>query len=133
MNYRSMDIDSAEAIARRRERVKDFLDRHGLLDENDTRDTSDVHQWVRFQPVHPLDVAEQVGNDTIGNLLWQEGARRPSRSMSVFRTSFNHIFRKLRGRPPRRSHASVRRSTGGRRSILRVSDYGEEELQSNWV
>ncbi|CAK8998614.1 5'-cyclic phosphodiesterase pde-1 [Durusdinium trenchii] len=72
-SYRDMDPNSPKAIAARAACVQKFLERHGFLEVNTPRNTSDVHQKVHMEPVYPLDVAEEMGNERMVSFLLQLG------------------------------------------------------------
>ena len=84
-SYRDMDPNSPKAIAARAACVQKFLERHGFLEVNTPRNTSDVHQKVHMEPVYPLDVAEEMGNERMVSFLLQLGASKRARSkVSIF-------------------------------------------------
>ena len=84
-SYQDFDPDSPKAIAARKARVENFLERHGFLEVNTPRNTRDVHQKVHMEPVYPLDVADQMGDERMVNSLLQLGAKKRSNTkVSIF-------------------------------------------------
>ena len=55
--------------------VKAFLDRHGFSDVNSPRDLDEsVPRRIRMKPVYPLEVAADLGRETMVNMLLDAGA-----------------------------------------------------------
>lgn len=127
-----MDPDSPRAQDLARQKVQGFLDRHGFDDVHGPRDTSDVHQKVRIEPLYPLEVAEQLGDERMLNLLKQLGAR--PRGQGFLKSSWQIIRRVLV--PSSRDHQNGP-SHGAPRSCLiqrsAADPSCEERLQTVWA
>lgn len=66
--------------AEKQKRLKSFLERHGFVDEESPRISSGYGK-IRIQPVYPIDVARQLGDTELEELLLA-GSRQKARAMS---------------------------------------------------
>ena len=76
MSYSNFDVETPKAVAKRKEEVNAFLERHAFPGVNSLRDTSDVFQHVRVKQLYPLDVAEELGDERMMSLLKMSGQPR---------------------------------------------------------
>ncbi|CAK8991954.1 unnamed protein product [Durusdinium trenchii] len=147
LNYGSLDPTSARAQKERNLQRKEFLRRHGFAEEDITssRD-SQGYQKVRMEPLSPIEVAEQTGQQGIINLLVAAGAKRPGSPTSS--CSPFQLLRRFTS-SSRSSRSSGSSSSSGTSStevvtlaasaqgafVLRscLSKRKEEERRSEWV
>ncbi|CAK9056969.1 unnamed protein product [Durusdinium trenchii] len=80
MSYSNFDVETPKAVAKRKEEVNAFLERHAFPGVNSLRDTSDVFQHVRVKQLYPLDVAEELGDERMMSLLKMSGATERSQT-----------------------------------------------------
>ncbi|CAK9014433.1 unnamed protein product [Durusdinium trenchii] len=80
MSYSDFDDESPNVVAQRKEEVNAFLERHAFLGVNSLRDTSDVFQHVRVKQLYPLDVAKELGDERMMNMLKMSGATKRSQT-----------------------------------------------------
>ncbi|CAK9014439.1 unnamed protein product [Durusdinium trenchii] len=83
MSYSNFDVETPKAVAKRKEEVNAFLERHAFPGVNSLRDTSDVFQHVRVKQLYPLDVAEELGDERMMSLLKMSGATERSTCRSA--------------------------------------------------
>ena len=75
MSRRMSDPDSPRAMAHRAQAVRSFLDRHGFSDVNNPRGLDESHR-IQMKPVYPIEVASDLGNQAMVNMLLDAGAIR---------------------------------------------------------
>ena len=75
MSRRMSDPDSPRAMAHRAQAVRSFLDRHGFSDVNNPRGLDESHR-IQMKPVYPIEVASDLGNQAMVNMLLDAGAVR---------------------------------------------------------
>ena len=73
MSSRIADPDSPLATAQRAKAVRSFLDRHGFSDVNSPRELDESHR-IQMKPVYPIEVASDLGNEAMVNMLLDAGA-----------------------------------------------------------
>lgn len=81
MSTRNADPDSPRAMAHRAQAVRSFLDRHGFSDVNNPRGLDESHR-IQMKPVYPIEVASDLGNEVMVNMLLDAGAVRNPNSPS---------------------------------------------------
>ena len=74
----TLDPDSPEAIELRDKAVQSFLERHGFSDVNSPRGIEPRPGHVHMQPMYPIEVAMQLENEAMVNMLIAAGAKRNS-------------------------------------------------------
>ena len=67
--------DSEKREKQEREQLRKFLERHGFPDVHTP--ACDSHRTIRFEPLYPLQVAQEAGNTEMINILVDAGARLP--------------------------------------------------------
>ena len=67
--------DSEKREKQEREQLRKFLEGHGFPDVHTP--ACDSHRTIRFEPLYPLQVAQEAGNTEMINILVDAGARLP--------------------------------------------------------
>ena len=104
MSYSDFDDESPNVVAQRKEEVNAFLERHAFLGVNSLRDTSDVFQHVRVKQLYPLDVAKELGDERMMNMLKMSGQPRQKTTCNTDVHKWRTLHSFATHTPPRDMH-----------------------------